>query len=148
MIAVPGGAQIWVACGATDLRRGFTYTLMYLAAAIWLISLLAVVYWANRISRPIQRLTTALSEVAAGNLEHRVEAGRNDEVGSAIAAFNHMAAQLQDSSPDFIRARLHPINDRGQRNAIREQLVGIDIHLVLTHEPTDARYFGHSGNGR
>ena len=23
MIAVPGGAQIWVACGATDLRRGF-----------------------------------------------------------------------------------------------------------------------------
>ncbi len=80
-----------------DLRRGFTYTLVLLAAVIWIVSLIAVTYWAHRISRPIQQLTTGLSQVAAGNLEHRVEPGRDDEVGSAIAAFNHMTAELQHS---------------------------------------------------
>src|SRR5439155_25124306 len=28
-----------------------------------------------------------------------------------------------------------------------QQLVGIDIDPVLAHEPTDARHFGHAGNG-
>lgn len=80
-----------------DLRRGFTYTLVLLAAAIWIVALAAVTYWAHRISRPIQQLTRGLSQVAAGNLEHRVEPGRDDEVGTAIAAFNHMANQLLHS---------------------------------------------------
>jgi nitrogen fixation/metabolism regulation signal transduction histidine kinase len=80
-----------------DLRRGFTYTLILLAAVIWLIALAAVTYWAHRISRPIQQLTRGLSQVAAGNLEHRVEPGRDDEVGTAMAAFNHMANELQHS---------------------------------------------------
>ena len=80
-----------------DLRRGFTYTLILLAAVIWLIALAAVTYWAHRISRPIQQLTRGLSQVAAGNLEHRVEPGRDDEVGTAMVAFNHMANELQHS---------------------------------------------------
>ena len=62
---------------------------------------------------------------------------------------NHVSrpAQFQYAATDFIRARLHPINDGGQRYAVREQFVGIDIHLVLPHEPADARHFGHAGNG-
>jgi nitrogen fixation/metabolism regulation signal transduction histidine kinase len=80
-----------------DLRRGFTYTLILLAAVIWLIALAALTYWAHRISRPIQQLTRGLSQVATGNLEHRVEPGRDDEVGTAMAAFNHMANELQHS---------------------------------------------------
>jgi nitrogen fixation/metabolism regulation signal transduction histidine kinase len=80
-----------------DLRRGFTYTLVLLAAVIWIVALAAVTFWTHRISRPIQQLTRGLSQVAAGHLEHRVEPGRDDEVGTAIAAFNHMAAELQHS---------------------------------------------------
>ena len=80
-----------------DLKRGFTYTMILVAAAIWLVSFLAVIYWAHRISRPIRRLTEGLSAVAAGDLVHRVQAERYDEVGSAITAFNNMADQLQHS---------------------------------------------------
>src|SRR5438874_601671 len=63
---------------------------------------------------------------------------------------NHVsrAAQFEYSSTDFVRARLHAVDDGRQRNAICQQLVGIDIDLVLAHEPTDARHFGHTGNGR
>ena len=80
-----------------DLRRGFTYTLILLSAAVWLLSLAALAFLAHRLSRPIRELTTGLSELAAGYYETRIPARRRDEVGLAIEAFNDMAAQLQQS---------------------------------------------------
>src|SRR6266849_9338366 len=63
---------------------------------------------------------------------------------------NHVSrtAQLQYSTTDFVRTRLHAVDHCRQRDTICQQLVGIDIDLVLPHEPTDARHFGHAGNGR
>ena len=80
-----------------DLRRGFTLVFLLLAAAIWIVALTALIYWAARISRPIQQLTKGLSEVAAGNLDYRVSAKRDDEIGVAIGAFNRMTGQLRES---------------------------------------------------
>ena len=80
-----------------DLRRGLLYTFASLAAAIWLVSLALLVFMAHRISRPIQQLTAGLSQLAAGDLTTRLETTRTDEIGRAIAAFNHMAVQLQQS---------------------------------------------------
>lgn len=80
-----------------DLRRGFTYTYVLLAASIGLFSLIVLIFLAHRISRPIQQLTAGLSELASGNLSARIESRQNDEVGRAIQAFNHMAGQLQQS---------------------------------------------------
>ena len=80
-----------------DLRRGFTLAFLLLAAVIWIIAFIALIYWAARISRPIQQLTTGLSEVAAGNLDYRVQAKRDDEIGIAIGAFNRMTGQLRES---------------------------------------------------
>ena len=83
--------------GARDLRKGFFYTLIVLAAGTWLIAISALIYWAHRISRPIQQLTAGLSELAAGNLAARLPAGGNDEIGIAMEAFNRSAAELQHS---------------------------------------------------
>jgi two-component system nitrogen regulation sensor histidine kinase NtrY len=85
-----------------DLRRGFTYTLALVAACIWVVSLALLVYLADRISRPIRQLTVGLSELAAGNLSTRVDVRRNDEIGRAIQAFNHMAGQLQESTERLV----------------------------------------------
>jgi nitrogen fixation/metabolism regulation signal transduction histidine kinase len=85
-----------------DLRRGFTYTFLALTAAIWIIAFLALIYFAHRIARPIRQLTTGLSEVAAGNLAHRVPTSRNDEIGAAIQAFNHMADELKQSQERLV----------------------------------------------
>lgn len=89
--------QFAVNLQARDLRRGFTYTFVLLAAAVWLVSLALLVFMADRISRPIQQLTAGISELAAGRLSTRVETDRNDEIGRAIRAFNFMAEQLQQS---------------------------------------------------
>jgi len=82
-----------------DLRRGFTLTLLLLLGAAWLVSLAPLVFIAHRISRPIQQLTAALGAFAAGDWTRRlpVDGGTaaRDEVGKALAAFNHMADQLR-----------------------------------------------------
>jgi two-component system nitrogen regulation sensor histidine kinase NtrY len=83
-----------------DLRRGFTLTLLLLLGAAWLVSLAPLVFIAHRISRPIQELTAALGAFAAGDWTRRLPIDRDtpgarDEVGKALAAFNHMADQMR-----------------------------------------------------
>jgi nitrogen fixation/metabolism regulation signal transduction histidine kinase len=80
-----------------DLRRGFIYTFVLLAAGTWLIGFTVLIFAAHRVSRPIQQLTAGLTSLASGDLSTRVETDRNDEIGVAIEAFNHMAAQLEQS---------------------------------------------------
>jgi two-component system, NtrC family, nitrogen regulation sensor histidine kinase NtrY len=82
---------------ARDLRRGFTLTLLLLISVVWLISLAPLVFIAHRLSQPIQELTAGLTDFAAGHWERRVETHRQDEVGRAMGAFNHMAEQLRQS---------------------------------------------------
>jgi len=90
---------------ARDLRRGVKLTYILLAASIWLVSLALLVYLAHRLSRPIQELTTGLGKLAAGDLNARVQARRDDEIGRAIGAFNNMAARLQESTERLVYLR-------------------------------------------
>jgi nitrogen fixation/metabolism regulation signal transduction histidine kinase len=89
------------AIDARDLRRGFTLTLLLLLGAAWTISLVPLLLIAHRISRPIQQLTAALTDFAAGDWSRRIEIRGGgvsaDEVGRAVEAFNRMADQLAES---------------------------------------------------
>lgn len=87
---------------ARDLRRGFSTTLLVVAAALWLAALAALIFLASHISRPIRQLTQGLGRVAAGDLGTRVEPGGSDEIGAAVEAFNRMAAQLQQAREHLI----------------------------------------------
>jgi len=80
-----------------DLRRGFTLALLLLVALVWVASLVPLVFMAHRISRPIQELTAGLTAFAAGDWDRRLDSRRDDEVGEAVQAFNHMADQLRRS---------------------------------------------------
>jgi two-component system nitrogen regulation sensor histidine kinase NtrY len=89
--------------GVRDFRRGFNRTLLAVAAALWLAALAALIYLAARISRPVRQLTQGLGRVAAGDLAARVPPGGSDEIGAAVAAFNHMADQLQQARERLIQ---------------------------------------------
>lgn len=83
-----------------DLRRGFTMTLLVLLGAAWLVSLLPLVLIAQRVSRPIEQLTAALTDFAAGDWSRRLETSSHaprDEVNRAVGAFNDMADQLEEN---------------------------------------------------
>ena len=85
-----------------DLRRGVPLVYILLAACFWVLSVAMLIYLAHRISRPIQQLTAGLSELAAGDLKARVPAGRDDEIGRAMQAFNDMACKLEESTERLV----------------------------------------------
>ena len=87
---------------AHDWGRGFKLVYILMFASLWLAALAVLVYLAHRISRPIQQLTAGLTELAGGDLAARVPPGRDDEIGRAIQAFNHMAGRLQESTERLV----------------------------------------------
>jgi two-component system nitrogen regulation sensor histidine kinase NtrY len=87
---------------AHDWRRGLKLAYILLAAGFWLVSLTMLMYLAHRISQPIQQLTAGLTKLAAGDLKARVEPARDDEIGRAIQAFNHMAGKLREGTDRLV----------------------------------------------
>lgn len=81
----------------SDLRRGFTYTLVLVSVIVWILALGSIFYMANRISRPIQELTTGLHQLSDGHFETRLNSRQQDEIGRAVDAFNHTADQLRQN---------------------------------------------------
>jgi signal transduction histidine kinase len=51
---------------------------------------------ANRLLEPVRRATQAASEIAAGDLDRRIDTNRVDELGAMSRAFNRMADQVAD----------------------------------------------------
>jgi len=101
-----GARALVAAAGTHNWRRGFTYTYLLLAAAIWLLTFLGLLYFAKRISQPIHELTKGLSQVAAGHMDYRVPEGSpsigKDEIGRAVRAFNEMAEELKQSQERLV----------------------------------------------
>ena len=131
-----------------DWRRGFTYTYLLLAAGIWLLTFLALLYFAQRISHPIQELTQGLSEVAAGHMDYRVPEGRHtlrkDEIGSAMRAFNNMAEELKQSQERLVyvtRLESWQALARKMAHEVKNSLTPIR----LTMEEIAARQSGSGG---
>lgn len=90
------------AARGVDLRRGLTLALVVVVGAAWLLSLVPILILAHGISRPIRQLTDGLAGFAAGDWDRRLDPGRDDEVGRAVAAFNHMADQLRGNRERLI----------------------------------------------
>jgi two-component system sensor kinase FixL len=71
----------------------------------------------NHIWRPLSKLRAALSQIADGDLDVRIDVNRNDEIGELAETFNHMAEQRQqtekvlDESQAKFNAMLRAISD-------------------------------------
>jgi class 3 adenylate cyclase len=59
---------------------------------------------ARRISEPILKLQASAAIIAAGNLEHRADLDRTDEIGALAQSFNEMSESLQNSFGQLQRA--------------------------------------------
>ena len=62
---------------------------------------------------------------------------------------NHVlgAVHVEHVAAHFVGTLADAIDDGGRGDAIREELLRIEIHLVLAHESADARYFRDTGYG-
>ncbi len=74
------------------LRQAILASALVIALAAIVLGLLI----AERIARPIRRLTEVAGDMAAGDFSVRLAPTTGDEVGQLTNAFNKMAAELQD----------------------------------------------------
>jgi two-component system nitrogen regulation sensor histidine kinase NtrY len=76
-------------------------TLLIIFAAVWV-----GVYLARGITVPIQRLAEGTRAVAAGNLDFKVDAKADDEIGILVDSFNRMTEDLRQSKAELESANL------------------------------------------
>ena len=76
-------------------------TLVIIFAAVWV-----GIYLARGITVPIQRLAEGTRAVAAGNLDFKVDAKADDEIGILVNSFNQMTRDLRQSKAELESANL------------------------------------------
>jgi signal transduction histidine kinase len=62
-----------------------------------LLAILASIFIAHFLTRPIKTLAAKIRSVADGDLDHRIEVGRRDEIGELIRSFNDMTKKLKEA---------------------------------------------------
>ena len=70
-------------------------TITFYGAIGVLLALLLGVWLSRGLVTPILAMTDGIRRVARGEVAHRLDVNRDDELGKAADAFNAMAAQLQ-----------------------------------------------------
>ncbi len=96
-------------------------TLVIIFAAVWV-----GVYLARGITVPIQQLAEGTRAVASGNLNFRVDAKADDEIGILVNSFNNMTEDLRQSKSELESANLdlqHSNVELDQRRAYMETVL-------------------------
>jgi two-component system, NtrC family, nitrogen regulation sensor histidine kinase NtrY len=109
-LAAPDGSVLAVMVVANP-RRAFVELQQHIRAIAYgvagagiLLAILASLWIASRVSRPIERLAAAASQVAAGQWSTQVEVTSDDEIGELAASFNHMTHQLSDQRERLVQS--------------------------------------------
>lgn len=77
------------------LRKSMLW--MSVATLLFLIlSILLATFLAHHITEPIKRLKFANEQIRQGNLDHRIQQNRQDEMGVLMESFNIMAEELKE----------------------------------------------------
>jgi len=123
-------AQVGAAFGriiaASLLSGNLAFYILPVSGAVILPLALGLGYLiARRVTRRIERLATAVSDIAAGNLRQRVPLDSGDEIGRLSADFNTMASRLEE--------RERALQTEKER---AERLLDANRHLVanVSHE--------------
>jgi signal transduction histidine kinase len=87
-----------------ELQRQVVSAALLVGGAGILVAVLASLWFATRITRPIVSLAEAARRVAAGDLYAKVEVESSDELGELAAAFNRMTEDLLQQKARTLQA--------------------------------------------
>ena len=86
-----------------EVKRHIQSAAMLAGGAGILLAILLSSWAAARVTRPVERLASAVREVAAGNLNTEVEVSSRDEVGDLAEAFNRMTRELLEQKEQLVQ---------------------------------------------
>ncbi len=93
----------------TEVAR-LSISLMVVLALVTVAAVAAAMYFvANWFAKPIQLVGESMAEVAKGRFDHRINEQRKDEFGQLYAAFDAMAAALQQREAATGSASAQPV---------------------------------------
>jgi two-component system, NtrC family, nitrogen regulation sensor histidine kinase NtrY len=87
-----------------ELQRQIVSTAMLVGGAGILVAVLASLWFAARVTRPVVSLAEAARRVAAGDLGAKVEVESSDELGELAASFNRMTEDLVQQKDRTLQA--------------------------------------------
>src|SRR5450631_111918 len=87
-----------------ELQRRVISTAMLVGGAGILVAVLASLWFAARVTRPVVSLAEAARRVAAGDLGAKVEVESSDELGELAASFNRMTEDLVQQKDRTLQA--------------------------------------------
>jgi two-component system, NtrC family, nitrogen regulation sensor histidine kinase NtrY len=86
------------------VRRVYLLSLSLLTVLILFVASWFALFFSKQVTVPIQALADATHEVSSGNLDYRIPARTDDELGSLIRSFNEMTRQLEENRLALERA--------------------------------------------
>jgi signal transduction histidine kinase len=118
-------ARLQIGISLARLRREIAQARLasaLLGTSILAAALIAVLLIGNLLTRPLREVAAGAQRIAAGELTHRVPAGRTDEIGQLAATFNDMAAKIaeRDTSLRQLSKRLLSIQEQERVRIARE----------------------------
>jgi two-component system, NtrC family, nitrogen regulation sensor histidine kinase NtrY len=137
------------------VRRVYLLSLSLLTVLILFVASWFAVFFSKQVTVPIQALANATHEVSRGNLDYRIAARGDDELGSLIQSFNEMTLQLKENRLALERAAREiqkanrELEERGNiMEAILENIptgvVSFDPQgRIVRANSTAERMFGH-----
>ena len=102
-----------------------------------LISILAALFLARGMTRPIRTLQEGAQRIGAGELDHRIDVNTGDELEGLAGNFNRMTEQLRESYAGLERkvaARTHEL-----QRSLEQQTAISEILRVISASPTDVQ---------
>jgi len=87
-----------------ELQRQIISTAMLVGGIGILVAIIASLWFAARVTRPVVSLAEAARRVAAGDLNAKVEVESTDELGELAASFNHMTEDLAQQKSRTVQA--------------------------------------------
>jgi two-component system, NtrC family, nitrogen regulation sensor histidine kinase NtrY len=87
-----------------ELQRRIISTAMFVGSLGILVAVLASLWFAARVTRPVVSLANAARRVAAGDLATKVEVESHDELGELAASFNRMTEDLVQQKERAVQA--------------------------------------------
>ncbi|MBT8421658.1 MAG: HAMP domain-containing protein, partial [Gammaproteobacteria bacterium] len=117
------------------LKNAFILTLSLVVLITLLLAVYGAIFFARRITSPVQNLVAGTRAVARGEFDRPLPAGDDDEIGYLVDSFNDMMNQLGTAREEARSSEAQVENERASLEAILSRLssgvVAIENNLTI-----------------
>ena len=93
-----GASEYWMLFRSRNsIRTTYFFMLLLITTLVFFSSMWLALFLSKQITRPVEALADAMDEIADGKLDKRVSVDSSGEMAELVAAFNHMAQDLETS---------------------------------------------------